>query len=629
MLPAILLAIIGPAAAAQPDEYLRLSARTDRDAVAPGSPAVIAVTFEFAEGHHAWPNQPEVPEALKDAFTPIPTEIKVNAVLPAGVRVLTDRIAWPAIHEEDFFGSRVKFYTGSEAAFVPVEIGAGVAAGVISIPITVSYQVCNDSQCYMPEETTLTAELRIDSAGSAALGTDGVFADYVPVIDAQPGSGAGKPAIGSAASESAIGKIAAAVFFAALGGFLLNLTPCVLPVIPLKVMALTKHAETPAKTMLLTLWMASGVVAFWAAASTPLMLFNVDPSRIFGVWWVTLGLGALILIMAIGLFGVFQITLPTAVYKVNPRLDSTWGSFIFGVMTAVLGLPCFGFVVGALIPLLAGQPRIFVLIVFIAIGVGMAVPYVVLAMFPKLMSKMPKAGPTGELVKQVMALLLVAASMFFIGTGVSALLKSDPVKAALLPVWVKSWHWWAIALGASAAGVWLTLRTFQISKKPVPRVVFAIVGAILSIPAILFAINRTDEIINDYWEPYSDELFAEARAQGKIVVIDFTADWCLICQSLKAGVLDPDPVGSMLKGDDVVPLIADLTSKSAPGWKKLEDLGRTGIPTLAIFRPGEDQPWLANTYTQRMVLDAMGKTALDATPGIAETIPTSTESGGG
>ncbi|MEO1535728.1 MAG: thioredoxin family protein, partial [Planctomycetota bacterium] len=87
---------------------------------------------------------------------------------------------------------------------------------------------------------------------------------------------------------------------------------------------------------------------------------------------------------------------------------------------------------------------------------------------------------------------------------------------------------------------------------------------------------------------------------------DFTAEWCLNCKAVKAAVLDKDPVKPMLLGEEVVAISVDLTSRSAPGWQRLSDLGQTGIPTLAVFGPGlPDGPWIANAYTSGQVLDAI------------------------
>ena len=195
--------------------------------------------------------------------------------------------------------------------------------------------------------------------------------------------------------------------------------------------------------------MAIGVVAFWAGIGIPAALFTAaaDPSRIFGIWWLTLGIGLLIALMGVGIMGLFTIQLPAAAYAVNPKADTAWGSFLFGVMTGVLGLPCFGFVAGALLAGSATLPPATIMIIFTSMGVGMAAPYLVLAAKPSLVERIPRTGPASELVKQVMGLLLLAAAAYFIGSGLIALVIDYPYLA-------KQLHWWVVALCAVLL-VWL------------------------------------------------------------------------------------------------------------------------------------------------------------------------------
>jgi thiol:disulfide interchange protein len=609
-------------AAAQPAGPVTVSVEPSDTAIGPGGQVVFAITLDHRQGWHAHTNDPQLPASWDEiGFMAIPTTIEVTG--PDGT--IIGAIQWPEPHTImlDLTGSGVPepygVFEGEAVAYVPVRLSAD-AEGAIELAITVGYQACDDTTCDRPQSESFTTEVGVDPARpTEPTLTAAVFAGFDAAAPIEPSedlaatdekTGGSRPKflglIPMPSSGGAVGVLVLALI-AMLGGLVLNLTPCVLPVIPIKVLTLSQHAGNPKKAFYLGTWMALGVTAFWMAIGLPVALFSsiTDPSRIFGIWWVTLGIGLLIGVMGVGIMGAFNISLPQKVYFINPKADSARGSFLFGVMTAVLGLPCFGFVAGALLAGAATLPAGVIMVIFTSLGLGMAAPYFVLALRPNLISKLPRTGPASELVKQVMGLLLLAAAAYFVGAGVLALLKSDPVRAASLPWWAKAWHWWLIGIFTSAAGGWLVFKTFAITTKPGRRTFFSVVGLVVAGLAVLVAVNRTLKVLHDFWIPYTEETYQEALAEGKVVVLDFTADWCLNCQALKAAVLDRQPVkGELLKGD-VVPLIADNTSLKAPGWAKLTELGQAGIPLLVINGPGFDQPWMSNAYTSGQVMDAI------------------------
>jgi len=603
-----------------------LTVRPSVERATPGSRFAVAVIFDHADGWHVHTNEPVVPPELR-GFTAIPTQIEVRESANAAV----GPVQWPegkTIGVDFLFtGNPVPYevFGGRAIAYIPVAVPED-ATGEVVLELAIQWQACDDMTCLPPvnlgdEEGLRTIRIPIqtgdvpasDAGADFAAFDASVFADAdawggtlsAGVIGAAPVARSSFFGIVLPPADSAAG-IAVLALGALIGGFILNLTPCVLPVIPIKVLTISQHAGSPGRSLYLGLWMAVGVVGFWLALGVLAASFTAlaDPSRLFGIWWITLGIGLLIAAMGVGIMGAFNINLPKSVYMVNPKADSASGSFMFGVMTAVLGLPCFGFVAGALLAGSATMPAILILTIFAALGVGMALPYLVLSANPKWIDKLPRTGPASELVKQVMGLLLLAAAAYFVGAGLLALNAGAP-----LAWWSKTLHWWAIALFASAAGVWLIVRTLQITRKPTPRIGFALVAVVLGGAAVLVAQDQTDKARNDLWTPFTQQTLDEALASNRVVVLDFTAEWCLNCKALEASVLLRDPVKSRLLSSGVVPIKADLTSNSAPGWDKLRSLGQTGIPALAIFGPGLEQPWIANGYTPDQVLRAIEQAA--------------------
>lgn len=614
-----------PTATLAPDDPVRIHAEVSSPTARPGDQLVLAVVFDHADRWHINLNEPVVPREMS-GFVPVPTTIVPVETAAPGLSF--GRIQWPEPYTAKvdfmFTGNPIDFqvYAGKAIAFVPVRVADDAEPGERTIPLIVNYQACDDSTCLMPERVELTVTVTIDPATPAAA-PGATFADFRPAVFSDPDAWGGQlPVPDTAAARSkflglvavptsdGLAGIAVLALFAAVGGFVLNLTPCVLPVIPIKIMTISHHAGADRRrALVLGLWMAAGVVAFWAGLGVLARVATAftDPSRLFGFWWFTLGIGLLILAMGVGIMGAFQIKLPQAVYMVNPKVDSAQGSFMFGVMTAVLGLPCFGFVAGALLAGVALMPAVVVIVIFASIGVGMALPYLVLAAKPGLVKKLPRTGPASELVKQVMGLLMIAAALYFIGSGVLALLSGRGI-AAGLPWWAKAVHWWAIALAMLAAGGWLAVRTVRISKRVGPRVSFSVLALVFAAVGVGAAMNRTEHLRNNFWQVYSRESLTAALDAGHVVVLDFTAEWCLNCKAMEATILARDPVKSLLIGPGVVPLMADLTSNTAPGWDTLRSLGLTGIPLLAVFSPesGPDHPvWMSNLYTPDQVVAAI------------------------
>lgn len=606
-----------------------------RDAeVAPGGETVVAVVLDHKEGWHSWPDESvELPEGFEFAIRTTVAVEKADWVGWIGA------VQWDETHLSEvasFTGEgteRVATFSGRAVMYVPIRVGEGVADGAYELVVRVGYQTCDATSCLAPEDVEIGVSVAVRSGAVVGGAVNEIFGGFDArgfAVDApeRGGDGAAEESGGSRRTffgipipraDGALGYGVLAVL-GIIGGFILNLTPCVLPVIPIKIMTLSQHAGTPGKGLVLGMWMALGVVAFWVAIGIPAAFVSAwaDPSRLFGIWWVTAGIGAIIGVMALGLMGMFAITLPQKVYMVNPEADSPAGSFMFGVMTAVLGLPCFGFIAGALLPIAASLGEWATIVAFTAMGVGMAAPYLVLAAKPGWVEKVPRTGPASELVKQVMGFLLLAAAAYFVGSGLNALV-SD------YPYFGKKLHWWAVALFGVLAGGLLAVRTVQITKSPVRRLVFVLIGVVIGSGGIMAAWNTTAQGADEYakkqaakseasldgaivtttWIDYSPGLLDKAIGEGKTVVLDFTAEWCLNCKALKATVLNRSPVKPLLESDDVVMLRVDLTSTKAPGWAKLRSLGETGIPLLVVYGPGTDEPWKGNAYTSKQVVDAV------------------------
>ncbi|MFO0836757.1 MAG: cytochrome c biogenesis protein CcdA [Phycisphaerales bacterium] len=626
-----LLAVIAglwlPARAEAQPQVVDVTASPMRSTVAPGDTLAIAVVLDHQKGWHTNPHEPIVPKAWQGLFDPIPTTVVVKA--PAGVVLRTTQ--FPATHTVsiDLVGNGKReayaVFEGKAVAYVPVEI-AKDASGELVIPITVDYQACNDKVCMPSETVELSVKLKVDPAATKSVDDASLFAGFDAKAFEKPGevlssnarSTSGdvpKATAQTPASTDAVfdlfglrfssGNTLVVLLFSALGGFILNLMPCVLPLIPIKIFAIQQAAgEHAGRRIQLGVAMFLGVVSFWAALAVLIvsLKFFSATNELFGNATFQLCVGLFIIAMAVGMMGMFTLNLPQGLYAIQPRHDTLHGSFLFGVMTALLGTPCFGPFAASGVSWATQQSSGLAFSVFFAVGVGMALPYLVLTIWPKLISFIPRSGPVSDLIKQVLSLIMASFGVYFTGVAVKTFIAESPYLG-------KTIEWWfvfAIALGTS---LWLIVRAFKITKGAGPRLAALIVAFGLAGSSYWWAARLTEiarmQAEDNLWREYEPAAYGKALAEGKVVIADFTATWCLNCQTLKGTVLGTKVVRDALKQPGVVAFEVDLSSKKAPGWALLKELNEPGIPLLAIRGPGYATPWKSNAYNPTQVVEAI------------------------
>jgi thiol:disulfide interchange protein DsbD len=222
------------------------------------------------------------------------------------------------------------------------------------------------------------------------------------------------------------------------------------------------------------------------------------------------------------------------------------------------------------------QPAVIGVALLMTVGVGMAFPYFLLSAFPQVAKNFPRTGPWAEIVKQMMGFLLLATAVYF----------AQP----LYEKFVSDQAFWWTLFGVIAAGaIFLVVRSIQLSKDFAPRAIaFAI--ALLVIAPSLWATRQLT--IRPYqWQAYSDEALSAAEAQGRPVLVDFTATWCGNCHYVEAFVLNDRKVIVAVHDANVIMLKADVTDDNAPARPLLAKLNPAGaIPLTAVYLPGKNEP---------------------------------------
>jgi thiol:disulfide interchange protein DsbD len=586
-------------------EVVQLQTAWSVDRARPGDTVSLAVVVDIKNGFHINADAAQI-QPFED-FTPYPTKIHVLAATD-GVAIASARFPPAKPFKAEYASGDLMSFEGRTIITLSMNLAEQLPVGSISLDIQVEYQACSDRYCLFPEKKRLNATLAVVESGTPVTHINtGLFANLKIGTGVSGTGGINFSLFGwqfLINPASGPGYIMLLVV-AAFGGMLLNLTPCVLPLIPIKIISLSHAAEDRRRCFLLGLMMSLGVLAFWGGLGILIALVSgfTATNQLFQYPLFTILVGSIIGIMALGMFGFFSLRLPQFVYMINPQQDSLQGSFALGILAAVLSTPCTAPFMGAAAAWAATQTPLITLSTFAAIGGGMALPYLLLSAFPNLVNRMPKAGPASELIKQVMGLFMLAAAAYFIGVGISALLSSPPNPPSKM-------FWWPVMVLITAGGAWLAGRTLQLASRKVTKTIFVGLGIILIALPIWGAVRLSDKGPID-WIHYTPERFETALDNKKVVVMDFTAEWCLNCKALEESVLHNRKVIAALAQENIVPMKVDITGNNPAGKAKLKQVGSLTVPLLVVFSPGGQSVFKSDFYTIDQVLDAIKRAQAD------------------
>ncbi len=488
---------------------------------------------------------------------------------------------------------------------------------------------------YLDEHRALLA-FAVDPAGGAGDRFEGVLAARSGewTVDGQPRAGitidtplgdeapddrlaAAGTQITPAGTEPAAPPVnfALVAALAFLGGLILNLMPCVFPIIGIKVMGFVNQAGSdPRSVVLHGLTFTLGIVlSFWVLAGFLIALraggeqlgwgFQLQ-SPVFNYLLIII-----FLLFALNLSGVFEIGQSAmSVGDGLAKKSGYSGSFFSGILATVVATPCSAPVLGTALGALMAMPPTQQFLAFTAMALGLASPYLVLSIFPKLMAFLPKPGPWMESFKQGMAFLLYAAVAYLVWVLAGQLVQSNGfADTALLKAFT------GLVLIATAAWVYGRWGAAFRAKR-VRRTGYAIAALIFAggfaagYPAP-FATDLEDApmVVWEEWEPGKAERLA---GEGNVVFVDFTARWCVTCQSNKAVVFGSSEVRRRFHEMGIITLQADWTNHDPRITEALREFGRTAIPVNLLYAPGLDEPLVfPELLTPGIVLDRLERVA--------------------
>ncbi|MBX3432571.1 MAG: thioredoxin family protein [Pirellulales bacterium] len=613
-------------------------------------PALVFVTADVSRGYHIYAVDQGT---LPDGSGPRRTHLSLDSSSGAKLLGPFQPLAAPKtkIDREAFIGLELREHEGIVTWFAPVELPAGVDATSLQLAGAIDAQICDDVKgLCVPIEAEFTAALgkgfdlpagmeivlgvadgETSPQAEIAAGTE-ESQDAWQTAPAMPeGLGAGTTAYELdkiTLTETADRSVAYYLLTALLGGIVLNVMPCVLPVIGLKVMSFVQQAgESRARAWMLNLWYSAGILAVFLALATFAVTAQVGWGDQFASTWFNVSLLAVVYAMALSMLGLWEIPIPGFVGS-GAALDMAEkegpaAAFLKGILTTLLATPCTAPLMASALAWAVRQPAWVTFSVFGAMGLGMALPYLVVGAFPGLIRFLPKPGMWMETFKKAMGLVLLGTVVWFLSFlepplvvptvafmvaiaaacwWISQTPNYEPFGKRLI-AWTQAGMFTAVAAMACYGLIYQKAMLPRYEEEIAARVQRSITGERLAIVDQLGKVAGPEDLAriaqelaasaysaDQPWQPFDlDRLAVTLLGDRRTVLVDFTADWCVNCKYLENAVLKSNEVERELARAGVVTMVADYTNK--PAWMKqmIRALDGNGVPITAIFPA--DQPY--------------------------------------
>jgi len=390
-----------------------------------------------------------------------------------------------------------------------------------------------------------------------------------------------------------------AILFALAGGLILNVMPCVLPILAMKALSVASHGSEGRKE---SFAYTAGAVASFAALGLAIIALRSGGQSVG--WGFQLqsplavaGFALLVFAVALNLSGVFEVGSVTAGGGLAGRSGMT-GAFFTGVLAAAVGAPCTAPFMAAALGFALTQSAMSALAVFVALGLGFALPFLLLGVWPRLLAFVPKPGAWMLTFKQFLAFPMYgwAAWLVWVLTQQTGPRGVALVSAAMIALALAAWLWSATRnLTARGRGIGAAVALLVLAS------------GLYSVSLLRGASAAPAAQTSKLGEPYSTAKLASLRAENRPVFVDATAAWCITCLVNEEAVLTRDSVKSAFAAKNVAYLVADWTNQNPEVTALLKENGRSGVPLYLYYAPGTRTPIiLPQILTESIVMDALG-----------------------
>ena len=542
--------------------------------------------------------------------------LKPSSVEIAAKGIEFGEVVWPEPIKE--YNEVLEFenlvFKGHFQIKIPVK-AAAKDCDSLSTKAIFHYQACDNSICLAPAQVEISLGGAV-KGGAANLKKNDDAAAGATAPEGNDGLEKAGNAAGMAGRENVAGTLLL-LFFAFVGGIILNLMPCVLPVLSRKLFSLIKEAgESRGRLAALGLSTTAGIlVSFWTLAGIVAAIKAGGGVAGWGMQFQSAGFIAFMVIIltafAMSFFGVFEVWLP---WSTTTKMDEAGhkaglvGAFFTGALLVLLSTPCSAPFLGTAMgfAFTATTPVLFLF--FTAAGVGLALPYLLVSAFPAVLKVFPKPGPWMVKLQKVMGVLLLATVVWLLwivneqagGMGV-ALFLGIVFVTVLLSVLLGKFAPPGVAFGREAGA-------FAVSAVILAAFWFAAAAPRYEQTVQeRFEARMAQQVLEGGWYRYSPEAVAEFAKAGKTIFIDATADWCLTCKTNEAAVLDREDFIRAMDSAGVVRMKADWTRETPEVNELLRSMGKSGVPAYAIYPKGDKskQVVLPELLTTGLILEAI------------------------
>jgi thiol:disulfide interchange protein len=586
---------------------------------APGH-GVVVIHLVVASGYHIQSHHP-----LESFLIPASVKLSPSTGLVFGVVHYPAAVNIPVSKQITSLG-KLSVYEGRLDITIPFNVLGTAPAGRQKITAQLTFQACNDQSCLVPQTLRLRTILRIIGTHAALSATSAPRTPRAVPVTRGPISGAvmGISAGGSSAVAEELSQINALhyqvsrpsesiwqlIIFALLGGLILNVMPCVLPVIPLKVLAMVQqaHGSRP-RAVLHAVLFAAGIVSLFLVLAVVMGIYRAATGQAltYGMQyqhpWFLITIALVVLALALSMLGVWTVQPPRALTAIDTSGSGLAGAFGTGLLATILASSCSAPFLGIMLTWALVQPTWIVAVFFTLIGIGMAWPYVLLAAFPAWLDRIPRAGRWSELLKEALGLVMVGVAVYLLlSTDDRSQIVTGFALAVILAI--VCWGWGRLPnVAMSSRAIWM-IRSGCIGAGIIAGALFVgWMGGLRDVAnattpaatdARTFQVNR--------WQSVTLGRMKSALATGHPVVIDFSAPWCINCKFVKATVLDAPAMREVYAETGTVLLSADIDRPVDKAlWLRL---GGRALPYLAILSPHRPMSpeILRDLYTQRDVI---------------------------